>query len=300
MVKFWLMSMGLWWVIHPTIPFTYEQDRTFNTASDSALGCILTLLADTLYDLYMECTNPTELWDALERKFVVSEAGRLLYTCEQFYDFSIVAVKSIVAQAHELQLLARAITSLGCALPDRFVAVGIIAKLPATWRDFASTLKHKREDISMEDLVIALDVEEKARMKDAPSTSTAAKNGASANIIEKKFYNKNKDKVQNSGKPKKITNFKKKSEKDDKVRACYVCGKERHLAKNCRYRKDRDDGKPNKKVNVTLGDSDEAGGSRYGNFPVLFLVFQSTDWWVVTGANIHVCSDMSLFTSYQG
>jgi len=42
------------------------------------------------------------------------------------------------------------------------VATGIIAKLPATWWDFATTLKHKREDIFTEDLVTAVDVEEKA------------------------------------------------------------------------------------------------------------------------------------------
>ena len=65
-------------------------------------------------------------------------------------------------------------------------------------------------------------------------------------------------------------------EKDDKVRACYVCGKEGHVVKNCRYRKDRDDGKPNKKVNITIGEGDEAGGSRYGNFLVVFSVLQST------------------------
>jgi hypothetical protein len=64
-----------------------------------------------------------------------------------------------------MQLLAGEIASLGCALPDKFVAVGIIAKLPATWRDFATTLKHKREDISTEDLVIALDVEERQERK---------------------------------------------------------------------------------------------------------------------------------------
>ena len=105
----------------------------------------------------------------MECKFVVSEAGRLLYTCENFYDYSIDATKSIVTQAHEMQLLAGEIASLGCALPDRFVTVGIIAKLLATWRDLTTTLKHKREDISAEYLFIALDVEEKARAKDAPS-----------------------------------------------------------------------------------------------------------------------------------
>jgi len=96
-VKFWLMSLGLCWVIHPVMPFTVEQANTFHTTSNSALNCILTLLADNLYDLYMDYTNPTELWDALERKFVVSEAGHLLYTCEQFYGYNIDAARSIVA-----------------------------------------------------------------------------------------------------------------------------------------------------------------------------------------------------------
>ena len=96
-VKFWLMSMGLWWVIHLVMPFTVEQANTFHTTSNSALGCILNLLVDNLYDLYMDYTNPTELWDALERKFVVSEAGHLLYTCEQFYGYNIDAARSIVA-----------------------------------------------------------------------------------------------------------------------------------------------------------------------------------------------------------
>ena len=131
-VKFWLMSMELWWVVHPVMSFMVEQTAAFAGDSDKTLGCILSLLSDQLYDLYMDYTNPTELWDALERKFTVSEGGRLLYTCEQFYDFSVDAAKSIVAQAHEMLLLVGEIASLGCPLPDRFVAAGIIAKLPAS------------------------------------------------------------------------------------------------------------------------------------------------------------------------
>ena len=107
-------------------------------------------------------------------------------------------------------------------LLHRFVAAGIIAKLPASWRDFATTLKHKREDISTENLIIALDVEEKVRAKDVPGTSAQ---GASANIIVNKptYKGKVKSKMNYGGKPKKTTNFKKKSEKDEKIIACYVC-----------------------------------------------------------------------------
>jgi hypothetical protein len=41
----------------------------------------------------MDYKDPTELWDALERKYALSEYGRLLYICEQLFDFSIEATK---------------------------------------------------------------------------------------------------------------------------------------------------------------------------------------------------------------
>jgi hypothetical protein len=44
----------------------------------------------------------------------------------------------------------------------------------------------------------------------------------------------------------------------------------------------------------------EGGTSRYGNLlHTVLSVFNSPDWWIDTGANIHVCADKSLFSSYQ-
>ena len=51
-------------------------------------------------------------------------------------------------------------------LPDKFVAGGIITKLPPSWRNFSTLLKHKRQEFSVPDLIGTLDVEEKARAKD--------------------------------------------------------------------------------------------------------------------------------------
>ena len=42
----------------------------------------------------------------------------------------------------------------------------------------------------------------------------------------------------------------------------------------------------------------ENGTSGYGNLFTVFSVFQSNDWWIDTGENIHVCADISLFSSY--
>jgi hypothetical protein len=42
------------------------------------------------------------------------------------------------------------------------------------------------------------------------------------------------------------------------------------------------------------------GTSGYGNLlPTVLIVCQSLEWWADNGANIHVCADISLFSSYQ-
>jgi hypothetical protein len=70
---------------------------------------------------------------------------------------------------------------LKIVIPDEFVAGGIIAKLPPSWRDFAIALKHKRVHMSISDLITSLDVEEKAQAKDG--RSKGAEGQTSANMV---------------------------------------------------------------------------------------------------------------------
>ena len=98
---------------------------------------------------------------------------------------------------------------------------GIITKLPPTWRNFATSLKHKRQEFSVPDLIGTLDVEEKARAND--NRARGIEGGSSANLVQKKnfqprkFKNKCKfdDKAKFNGKNKAVqhTNFKKKNDK---------------------------------------------------------------------------------------
>ena len=44
----------------------------------------------------------------------------------------------------------------------------------------------------------------------------------------------------------------------------------------------------------------DGGTSGYDNLlPTILSVCHTPDWWIDTGANIHVCADISLFSSYQ-
>jgi hypothetical protein len=95
-------------------------------------------------------------------------------------------------------------------------------------------------------------------------------------------------------KPNNTTSFKKKK-KDMEKGNCFNCGKPEHFARDCLDAK----WKPNQKESVNMVE-DEGGTSGYGNLlHTVLLVFNSPVWWIDTGANIHVCADKSLFSSYQ-
>ena len=86
-------------------------------------------------------------------------------------------------QAHKIQALAKELEHFSRLLPNKFVVGGIIAKLPPSWRDFAISLKHKRQEFSMAELIGSLDVKERARAKDNRGKGVES---SVANMVQKK------------------------------------------------------------------------------------------------------------------
>ena len=150
---------------------------------------------------------------------------------EHLYDYKMVDDRSIVEQAHEIQMLAKELLNLECVLPDKFVTGGIIAKLPPTWFGFATSLKHRRQEFSVTDLNATLGVKENARAKDTRGKRVHDVGGSSANMVQRKNPHAahKKKKTKNLIKPK-ATTFKKKSKEKG---GCFVYGSNEHWAKDC-------------------------------------------------------------------
>ena len=121
------------------------------------------------------------------------------------------------------------------------------------------------------------------------------------NFQSHKFKNKNKTegkgKFDGKNKATHSTNFKKKNDK--RKGSCHVYGDPDHWAPSFPNRFDKHQhGNSGKAANVVISDT-EMKDVGYGILPTILSVCHSPDWWIDTGANTHVCSDISMFSSYQ-
>jgi hypothetical protein len=111
-------------------PHTPDKEHAFKHANSTFKVAILSVLGNTIVDAYVPLQTGKEMWDTLEAKYKVSDAGSELYVMEQFHNYRMVDDRSVVEQAHEIQILTKEFKIFGCVLSDKFVADCIIAKLP--------------------------------------------------------------------------------------------------------------------------------------------------------------------------
>ncbi|GKD71047.1 hypothetical protein Tco_1325137, partial [Tanacetum coccineum] len=81
----------------------------------------------------------------------------------------------------DLQVLLHDIHAEGMTLSETFQVAAIIEKLPPSWVEFKNYLKHKRKEISVEDLVVRLRIEEDNKLA---QKDTYAPDSAKANMVE--------------------------------------------------------------------------------------------------------------------
>ena len=81
----------------------------------------------------------------------------------RFLDFKMVDSKTLVNQVQELPVILHEIHAKRMMLSKTFQVVTIIEKLFPTLKDFKNYLKHKRKEMSIEDLIIRLRIKEDNR-----------------------------------------------------------------------------------------------------------------------------------------
>ncbi|KAL0282932.1 UNVERIFIED_CONTAM: hypothetical protein Sangu_2921200 [Sesamum angustifolium] len=168
-MKIWLTMKGLLTVIQVTRPEPTDTDsKTAEivqwTERDQIARAILSALSNTLFDVY--CSNSyiaKFLWDELDRKYNTEEKGLQKYFVSKFMRYQMVEDRSVAEQTHEIINLEHALADGEMKLPEKFFVMFIVDKFPKSWENFSMTLKYQKGRLSLDNLMIAISIEEEHR-----------------------------------------------------------------------------------------------------------------------------------------
>ncbi|XP_075112358.1 uncharacterized protein LOC142182206 [Nicotiana tabacum] len=134
-----------------------------------------------------------ELWNALEKKYKTEDAGLKQFVAAKFLDFKMVDSKSVITQVQELQVIVHDLLAEGMVINEAFQVAAFIEKLPPLWKDFKNYLKHKRKEMTLEDLNVRLRIDEDNKAAENKSRGNSTIMGA--NIVEEASTSKKRKKL---------------------------------------------------------------------------------------------------------
>ncbi|KAL0289938.1 UNVERIFIED_CONTAM: hypothetical protein Sangu_2597400 [Sesamum angustifolium] len=85
------------------------------------------------------------------------------YSVSKFMRYQMVEDRSVAEQTHEIINLEHALSDAEMKLPEKFLVMSIVDKFPKSWENFGMTLKHQKGRLSLDDLMIAISIEEEHR-----------------------------------------------------------------------------------------------------------------------------------------
>ncbi|KAL0387549.1 UNVERIFIED_CONTAM: hypothetical protein Sradi_2636700 [Sesamum radiatum] len=96
----------------------------------------------------------------LDRKYITEEQGPEKYSVSKFIRYQMVEDRSVAEQTHEIINLEHALVDAEMKLPEKFLVMSIVDKFPKSWENFGMALKYLKGRLSLNDLMIAISIEE--------------------------------------------------------------------------------------------------------------------------------------------
>ena len=89
----WLTAMNCYHAVQgKPEQFTPKEEQNFLATDNLFRDIVISALHPKYEKNYIFCTSGKELWDTLEVKFGVSDAGSELYLMEQLYDYKMIEI----------------------------------------------------------------------------------------------------------------------------------------------------------------------------------------------------------------
>ncbi|XP_059318222.1 uncharacterized protein LOC132068604 [Lycium ferocissimum] len=187
---------------------------------DDYLCChnILSSLSDKLFEEYSKKNySAKELWQELRATYD-EDFGTKSSEVNKYLQFQMIDGISILEQVQELHKIADSLMASGIWIDENFHVNAIISKLPPSWKDCRARLMHE-EVMSLNMLM--------HRIREEEDSHNRYRNEKRSNKVGAR-------------------------KRDHTNKQCYICGKEGHIAKNCRERNYQVSDKSNVKESETF------------------------------------------------
>ncbi|WRX18299.1 hypothetical protein QQP08_010786 [Theobroma cacao] len=244
-------------------------------------------MSDALLDAYQSEASAKQLWDKLEAKYMAKDASSKKFLVSRFNNYKMVDNRSVIEQLHELEHILNSFKQYGLKMDEAIVVSSIIDKILPSWRDIKKTLKHKKEDMSLEDLGNHLQIEEDYRKQEEVKQDEKEKDSNEKNLETSKVQMMEHKSSNKAIKRKHFVGMKDKSHKfkRDKKGPCFHCNKHEHFKAECKLLKNKTQGVYNNKFVVVVSEVN---------------IFQDDKaWWIDTSATNHVCNNKSFFKTLE-
>ena len=150
-------------------------------------------------------------------------------------------------------------------------------------------MKHKRKQMSLEDVIIHIRIEDQNQNRD--NVEKVNELSSKVNVVEEKPKPKNNRSIKKNSRTMPNASNKVQNPTIKQRGNCFVCGKSGHHAAQCRHRKRIE--KSNSKANLTEVEVITAVISSE-----VSMVTNMKNWVVDSKATIHIYGNRSAFTSY--
>jgi len=317
-MKLWLTVKGLWPVVQYDPPVVNQENADsvkvyamWAEKDGVARAAILAALANTLFDVYSsDAFTAKLLWEKLDQTHNTDSQGLEKYSVARFLDFKLVDTKSMTEQVHEFEMLVHALKESGMDLPEKFQVMAVIEKLPKSWEEFALSLKRQKGEITWTNLMLDISVQEQHKSKQGHVMPSEHVSSPKVNVVTIGKKRKEFTKKVNT-KPIKDKN---KAKKPKTNKPCWSCGQVGHWSKDCPVKKAKKAevvAQANSVLgaetisapmaNMIIGEAlASATNDGYVTYkPELLSTYLSHEWLIDTGANVHICADITPFVSYQ-
>jgi hypothetical protein len=288
-MKFLLTTLKVAYVLNMARPEEKDDETVAETRDRQkwdnddyiCLGHILNGMSDSLFDIYQSSPSAKDLWDKLETRYMREDATSKKFLVSHFNNYKMVDNKSVMEQLYEIERILNNYKQHNMNMDETIIVSSIIDKLPPSWKDFKRTMKHKKEDISLEQLGNHLRLEEEYRKQEGIKNHVTQEKvhvmeeGNSSKSSKKRNHENDKSHQNHNG------NNNKKKRKGE----CYFCGKEGHFKNECRFFK-----KKNKEKNSRATNDDFVAVISEIN-----MIEDVDSWWIDSGATRHVCKNKKMF-----